>query len=123
MSAQSEAVVTSPAPSNGALGPEADRRDSLRVPLTIFVRDEALGGSFEPYPGNLALGGVYFEALHPLAGKRVEVRFVLPGGREEIRSSGEVIEVQQEGATFGTRVRFADLPLALELAIARHLQR
>lgn len=109
-------------PRDGAQGMEADRRDSLRVPLTLFVRDVALGGSFEPYPGNLALGGAYFEALHPPAGKHVEVRFVLPRGRSEIRAAGEVLEVQQEGAIFGARLKFVDLPLDLELIIARYLQ-
>jgi hypothetical protein len=99
-----------------------DRRDSTRIPLPLYVREEALGGSFEVTQGNLALGGVYFEALHPPAGDRFEVRFLLPGGREEIRARAELLRVTREGERFGAHLRFLDLPLDAELAIARFLQ-
>lgn len=39
----------------------ADRRDSVRIPIDLLVRELALGGSFEQRPGNLGLGGVRFE--------------------------------------------------------------
>ena len=55
---------------------EADRRDSHRVPIQLLVRDAALRGSFEPFAGNLGIGGVYFEALHPPVGSRLELRFL-----------------------------------------------
>jgi hypothetical protein len=99
-----------------------DRRDSARVPIEILVRDAALGGSFEPYRGNVALGGVWFDAFHPPAGSRVELRFLLPGATSEIRVVGEVLRVSRDGARFGAHVRFVDIPLEAELAIARFLQ-
>jgi hypothetical protein len=99
-----------------------DRRDSHRVPIQLLVRDAALGGSFEPYQGNLALGGVWFDAFHPPAGSRVELRFILPGARSEVRAVGEVLRVSREGARFGAHVKFVDIPLDAELAIARFLQ-
>jgi hypothetical protein len=102
--------------------PESDRRDSVRISLPLLVRDLELGGSFEEYPGNLGLGGAFFEALHPPAGNRVEVRFLLPGRHEEIRAMSDVLRVSREGERFGTHVRFIDLPLETELAIARFLQ-
>ncbi|HET7824144.1 MAG TPA: PilZ domain-containing protein [Anaeromyxobacter sp.] len=105
-----------PAPS------ESDRRDSQRVPIQLLVRDAALGGSFEPYQGNLGIGGVYFDALHPPVGSKVELRFILPG-IEEIRVLGEVLRVSREGDRFGAHVKFLDIPLDAELAIARFLQR
>lgn len=108
-------------------GPDAttasDRRDSARIPLPLLVRDESLGGSFEERRGNLGLGGAFFEALHPPAGDRFQVRFLLPGGREEIRARAEVLRVTREGERFGTHLRFLDLALDTELAIARFLQR
>lgn len=100
-----------------------DRRDSTRIPLPLLVRDESLGGSFEERQGNLGLGGVFFDALHPPASDRFEVRFILPGAREEIRAAAEVLKVTREGERFGTHLRFLDLPLDTELAIARFLQR
>lgn len=102
--------------------PASDRRESRRVPVSLMIRDLALGGSFEPRRGNLALGGVFYDDLHPPAGDRFEVRFLLPGGREQIRAEAEVLEVVQDGEVFGTRLRFVDIPLEHELAIARCLQ-
>jgi hypothetical protein len=101
---------------------EGDRRESERVPIELLVRDAALGGSFEPYRGNLALGGVFFDAFHPPVGTRVEVRFLVPGGRSEVRAMGEVLRVSRDGARFGAHVKFVDIPLEAELAIARFLQ-
>ncbi len=100
----------------------SDRRDSARVSLPLLVRDLDLGGSFEEHPGNLGLGGAYFESLHQPAGNRLEVRFILPGRREEIQALAEVIRVSREGERFGAHLRFVDLPLEAELAIARFLQ-
>jgi hypothetical protein len=119
MGARIETALSSSEPAHEA---EADRRDSQRVPIHLLVRDAALGGSFEPYQGNLALGGVYYANLHPPAGSRVELRFLLPGVPDEIRATGEVLRVSQDGERFGAHVRFAEIPLDSELAIARFLQ-
>jgi hypothetical protein len=99
-----------------------DRRDSVRVPIRLMIRDPALGGSFEERSGNLALGGVYFAEDHPPLGSHLEVRFLLPGTREEIRARGEVLRITREGADFGTHLRFEDLTLETELALARFLE-
>ncbi len=101
----------------------SDRRDSRRVPIRLMVREVALGGSFDEHAGNLSLGGIYFAEGHPPYGSRVEVRFLLPGEPREIRLSGEIVRVSREGAGFGAHVRFQDLPLEAELAIARYLDR
>lgn len=105
-----------------AQGSEPDRRDSRRVPIRLLVRDLALGGSFDEYGGNLGIGGVYYDALHPPAGSQLELRFILPGSREEIHALGEVLRVSREGHRFGAHVKFVDIPLDAELAIARFLQ-
>lgn len=99
-----------------------DRRDSARVPIRLMVRDLELGGSFEERAGNLALGGVYFTEGHPPVGNRVELRFFLPGSNDEVRATGEVLRVTRDGTAFGAHVRFEDLPLESELAIARFLE-
>jgi hypothetical protein len=99
-----------------------DRRESQRVPIELLIRDAAVGGSFEPFQGNLALGGVWFDAYHPPVGSRVEVRFLVPGGGEEIQAVGEVLRISRDGSRFGAHVKFVDIPLEAELAIARYLQ-
>jgi len=101
---------------------EDERRDSARVPIRILVRDLEVGGSFEERPGNLALGGVYFTEGHPPIGNRIEVRFLVPGTAVEVRATGEVLRVTRESGTFGAHVRFTELPLETELALARFLE-
>lgn len=107
---------------SAAMPSNDERRDSHRVPIQLLVRDAALGGSFEPYQGNLGIGGVYYEALHPPIGSRVDLRFLVPGAVEEIQGVGEVLRVSRDGDRFGAHVRFVELPLDAELAIARFLQ-
>ncbi|HVP66544.1 MAG TPA: PilZ domain-containing protein [Anaeromyxobacteraceae bacterium] len=102
---------------------EEDRRDSKRVPVRLLVRDLTVGGSFEEQDGNVGLGGVYFAKGHPPPGNRVEVRVLLPGTRSEIRATGEIVQVNPEGGGFGAHVRFANLALEDELALARFLDR
>jgi hypothetical protein len=105
-----------PAPAQG------DRRESVRIPIQLLVRDAAQGGSFEAREGHLALGGVDFDALHPPVGPRFEVRFILPGAAQEFSARAEVLRVSRDGPRFGTHLRFVDVPLEAELAVARFLQ-
>jgi len=102
---------------------EEDRRDSRRVPVRLLVRDLTVGGSFEERAGNLGLGGVYFTEGHPPPGSRVEVRVLLPGTRSEIQATGDIVKVTPDASGFGAHVRFANLPLDMELALARFLDR
>ena len=101
---------------------EADRRDSGRVAIALLVRDAALGGSYEQHRGNLGLGGVFYDGLHPPIGNKIEVRFLLPGLREEIQARGEVLRISREGTRFGTHVRFVEIPLDAEMTLARAFQ-
>jgi hypothetical protein len=99
-----------------------DRRDSQRVPFTFQVRERALGGSFEPKEGNLSIGGVYFTGNHPPTGAVVELRFIVPGHQHEVAAVGEVIRVSRDDERFGAHIRFTEIPLDCELALARYFQ-
>jgi hypothetical protein len=111
------------APQPLGVAAESDRRESGRLPIQLLVRDLGTGGSFEPADGDVALGGVQYRALHPPVGSRVEVRFLLPGIDAEIRAGGEVLRVTQDGERFAVHVRFCEIPVEAELAVARFLQR
>lgn len=102
--------------------PNADRRDSNRIPVRLLVREPALGGSYEERDGNLSIGGVLYWALHPPVGGRVEIRFFIPAFRREVRAVGEVLRVSREGDRFGTHVRFVEIPLDAEMTLARAFQ-
>ena len=87
--------------------------------MKLLVRDVTVGGSFEERDGNLSVGGIYFSKGHPPIGNTVEVRFIIPGTRTEIRTAGEIVKVDRQRGAFGAHVRFADMPVQDELAIAR----
>ncbi|WP_261778322.1 PilZ domain-containing protein [Corallococcus exiguus] len=97
-----------------------DRRDSPRVPMRLKVRREG-ADAFLDRAGDLSLGGVGWvgEALDP--GQTVEVRFALPPSLEEVQVRGEVLPPKAGMTGPVVRVRFVELPVELELAIARHL--
>lgn len=99
-----------------------DRRDSQRIPFTFQVREKLLGGSFEQREGNLSIGGLYFSGDHPPTGVVVEVRFLVPGHDHEVTAVGEVIRVSRDDDRFGAHIRFTEIPLDCELALARHFQ-
>jgi hypothetical protein len=115
----SDRAGAAPAPSEAD---EAERRESGRIPVALMVRDRGLGGSYEPRQGNLGIGGVWFDALHPPSGTQVEVRFLLPRGGGEVHAVGEVLRITRDGPRFGAHVRFVEIPIEAELAIARLLQ-
>lgn len=98
-----------------------ERRDSPRIPMKILVRQVELGGSFEERPGDLGVGGAFFEERSIPVGRRVELRFRLPGLEREVRCQGEVLRVSREPEKAGVHVRFMDLPTEVELAIARFI--
>src|SRR5512133_2094779 len=102
--------------------PNADRRDSARIPMRLHVREPALGGSFEVHDGNLAIGGVLYWALHPPVGGRVEIRFFIPTFNREVRAIGEVLRVSRDGPRYGTHARFVEIPLDAEMTLARAFQ-
>jgi uncharacterized protein (TIGR02266 family) len=106
--------------SPGARGEE--RRESPRVPMHFLVRRAGSGAVFEAYDGDLSLGGCAFRGGRGFEqGAQIELRFRLPSLPEELLVRGEVLQVSEEQQGGATHVRFLDLPVEAELAIARHL--
>ncbi len=98
-----------------------ERRESPRVPMQFQVRPFEGEAVFEPREGDLSLGGCAWRGGTMEAGTHVELRFRLPMMPEELRVRGEVLHVRAGPQGPATHVRFIDLPVETELAIARHL--
>jgi hypothetical protein len=95
-----------------------ERRDSPRVPMNFQVRPAGSAALFETHPGDLSLGGCAFRGGGLQPGSQLEVRFRVPSVPDELQVRGEVLPSSDKVAT---RVRFLELAVEAELAIARHL--
>jgi hypothetical protein len=99
-----------------------ERRDSPRVPMTFLLRDVANPkGGWEERHGDLSIGGIAWKGKTPPHGTTVDVRFRLMGVPKEVHCKGEIIRVVDQGQTIEFRVRFTELDVANELAIAKYL--
>ncbi|HEX8698592.1 MAG TPA: PilZ domain-containing protein [Myxococcaceae bacterium] len=98
-----------------------ERRESPRVPMQFQVRQAEGEAVFENREGDLSLGGCAWRGGTMDAGTHVELRFRLPSLPDELRVRGEVLHVRTGPQGPATHVRFMDLPVETELAIARHL--
>ncbi|MFL5319600.1 MAG: PilZ domain-containing protein [Myxococcaceae bacterium] len=98
-----------------------DRRDSPRVPMKFLVRDVRDDSGWHEREGDLSIGGLYWKGKYPAMGSDVEVRFRLPGVPREIRAYGEIIRVVQKSGSIDFHVRFTELDIPSELAIAKFL--
>jgi hypothetical protein len=99
-----------------------ERRDSPRVPMTFLLRDVSNPkGGWEERTGDLSIGGIAWRGKTPPHGTTVDVRFRLMGVPKEIHCRGEIIRVVDQGQTIEFRVRFVELDVNAELAIAKYL--
>jgi PilZ domain len=101
---------------------EDERRDSPRVPMSFLVRDVGLrDGEWEERQGDLSLGGISWRGKTAPHGTEVDVRFRLPLVPKEVRARGEILRVKAAGVGIDFHLRFTDLDVRSELAIARYL--
>jgi hypothetical protein len=105
--------------SPGARGEE--RRDSPRVPMRFLVRRAGSGSEFEAREGDLSLGGCAWRGAGYEGGTQMELRFLLPSLPDELLVRGEVLKVTEGAQGAITHMRFVELPVETELAIARYL--
>lgn len=99
-----------------------ERRDSPRVPMSFLVRDVGLrDGEWEERHGDLSLGGISWKGKTAPHGVEVDVRFRLPGVSKELRARGEILRVKAAGVGIDFHLRFTELDLDAELAVARYL--
>lgn len=89
--------------------------------MTFLVRDQGEDNLWEERQGDLSIGGIHWTGKTPPKGQQVEVRFRLPGIPKELRASGEIIRLSEAGGGIGFHVRFTELDVKSELAIAKYL--
>ncbi len=98
-----------------------ERRDSPRLPMSFLVRDQSEDGPWEEREGDLSIGGIHWLGKTSPIGQKVEVRFRLPGVPKELRAKGEIIRLSEGGKGIGFHVRFTELDVESELAVARYI--
>lgn len=96
-----------------------DRRDSPRVPMRFWAREQG-DSSWMEYDGDLSVGGVFFKSSVPPRGTRFDIKLRLPRAEGDLITAGELIRFGTKGDA-GAHVRFVDTPLEVELAIAKYL--
>jgi hypothetical protein len=110
--------MTNPSPTP----PHEDRRDSLRLPMRFLVRETNHDeGEWEEREGDISIGGIYWRGKTMAVGREVDVRFRLRGVARELRARGEIIRVKSGESGIDFHLRFTDVALEVELAIARYM--
>src|SRR5687768_13520219 len=99
----------------------ADRRDSPRVPMKLRVRPAGGAGDFVEHDGDLSVGGALFHAPIAVQGDRFELEFQLPGSSHQLQCLAEVLRVREAGDTQRVHLKFVELSIEQELAIARYI--
>lgn len=74
-----------------------DDRNDHRIPIQLLVDYKADGHYLFDFCRDLGTGGVFIQTKAPLPkGSRIDLTFTIPDSKETLRTSGEVIWVQQD---------------------------
>jgi c-di-GMP-binding flagellar brake protein YcgR len=97
-----------------------DRRESPRLPIKVWVKNTS-SNAFQQVQGDISVGGMHFLDKLPIDGKRIDLRFKLPGRSEEVHVAGEVVDISKKDTGYGAHVRFGEMDLQTQRAIARFI--
>jgi hypothetical protein len=89
--------------------------------MSFLVREAGEENLWEERQGDLSTGGIFWQGETPPRAQRVDIRYRLPGVPSELRAQGEIIRIRQEGKGIGFHIRFVELDVLTELAIARYI--
>jgi len=99
----------------------ADRRDSPRVPMRFHVRPSSGQGEWAAHEGDLSIGGALFHTASAMAGDLYQIKFNLPDKGQEVVCQAEVLRVREAGPLKRVHLKFSELSLEQELAIAKYI--
>ena len=89
--------------------------------MRFLLRDVGNDGDWEEREGDLSLGGISWHGKTPALGTEVDSRFRLPGVAQELHARAEILRVKSEEQGVHFQLRFTDLDIETERAIARYL--
>lgn len=98
-----------------------ERRASPRVPRRLWIVDSLEGGVPRVFEGEIGIGGASFNTAFPPLSEQLEICFRVPDHDEELKIPATVLAVDPIGEDNHVHVKFTDLALKHELAIARYL--
>jgi hypothetical protein len=101
----------------------ADPRDSPRVPMKFEVRKVgSADGDWEKVEGDLSVGGALIHSRQAVFdAKQVDVKFKLPNAPTDVVVQADVLRVRDEAGGKGVHLKFVDVALDAELAIAKYI--
>ena len=100
---------------------DEERRTSPRAPLRLWVVDPGESGVPAVYEGEVSLGGASWWTRYPPLAAEVDIHFRLPEGFE-LKARARVLRIMDDGSDHRVQVKFTDLPVKGELALARYLE-
>jgi PilZ domain len=101
--------------------PYGDRRESPRLPATLWVRPLGSRGPFQECTGNISLGGAYWQLREPVLATDFELSFHLPGGPADLTALAQVLRTRKGDDGYAVHARFVVIDLMAELALARFI--
>ena len=94
--------------------------ESPMFEVPLFVKNS--DGEYVERYGRLDISGFYFETEEiPLVGQQVEVRILLLGLGQEVKTRARVVKVTPSSGHVGVTTRFEEIPFETERMIARWL--
>ena len=98
-----------------------DRRESPRVPMRFLVRPVGSDAPFEEAQGDISLGGFAWFTQEEADADQYEARFLLPLSDDLQVAVGELVRQSSDGHLYGKHLRFTEINVKTELAVARYL--
>ena len=100
-------------------------RRQQRAPLDIFLNKIVGDEPFMCRSRDISTGGIYLSSLiePELEGREVHLEFALPGSREVIWASGEIVRDIGDDGREGSGIRFTAMPDRYRTMIAAYVSR
>jgi len=107
----------------GTRAPTAERRESPRIPVEMWVEESTERELYFQRSGNLSTGGIYLENTipHP-KGTVVNLQFTLPGDTVPIKVKGEIVNAAAADE-LGMGIKFIEVDPEAQRRIEEFIQR